>query len=226
MKRSITAFAILVFTLSACLNLDPVTAVPNPLAVTPSRQPIILSPTPILLYPTATITPSLPASITPSRTITAEPSITFTLTSTLTSTATETLIPTFTITNTPGPLTIQLLGCDTGFDLTHGMGEVTNAYITLVNASGLDLTAVCATLSAADEGRVHPDKTACVPSLPTGHQVNLKLTIDTTFQVDTIVSVNVTTNEGIPASMSDMACNDIGASQPAPETIGVVKPAP
>ena len=111
-----------------------------------------------------------------------------------------------------------------GFDLTHGMGDVTNAYVTIVNVSGLDLTMVCATLSAADEGRVHPDKTVCVPSLPNGYQVTLKLTVDTTFRVNTIMGVNVTTNEGISASVSDMACKDLGTLTPPPEVIGVVEP--
>ena len=118
------------------------------------------------------------------------------------------------------------MGCGMGFDLTHGMGEVTNAYVTVVNASGLDLTTVCATLSAADEGRVHPDKTVCVPSLPSGHQVTLKLTVDTTYQADTIVTVDVTSNEGLSASTGEQACKDFGSSQPAPETVGVVQPIP
>lgn len=222
MKRSITALATLAFSLSACLNLKPVTAVPNPLAVTPSRPPNILSPTPILLYPTASVTPTLAASATPSETSAPEPPATIPPTPT----ATEMSPPSPTASNLLTSLEIKLLGCNTGFDVTHGMGEVTNAYVTLINASGLDLTTVCATLSAADEGRAHPDKMACIPSLPNGTQVTLKLTIDTTFQVDTIVSVNVTTNEGIPASMSDVACNAIGASQPAPDTIGTAQPIP
>jgi hypothetical protein len=220
MKWLPATLAILTFTLTACWNMDPVTAAPNPFAVTPSRLPTILSPTPILIYPTTSATPSLTAPTTPSQTLTSEPSAIITLTPT----ATETFIPSPTASNLPASLEIQLLGCDTGFDLTHGMGEVTNTYITLINASGLDLTAVCATLSAADEGRLHPDKTICIPSLPTGYQVTLKLTIDTTLQVNTIVNVAVTSNEGILASTGGLACTDIGAFKPAPETIGVVRP--
>jgi hypothetical protein len=123
-------------------------------------------------------------------------------------------------------LAIQLLGCDTGLDVTHGMGEVTNAYVTIVNASGPDLTTVCATLSAADEGRLHPDKTVCAPSLPRGYQVTLKLTIDTTFQVNTIVGVAVTSNDGIFTTAGGLACGDIGAFKPAQEVIGVLQPIP
>lgn len=106
------------------------------------------------------------------------------------------------------------------------MGEVTNAYVTLVNASGPDLTTVCATLSSVDEGRAHPDKTVCVPSLPRGYQVTLKLTIDTTFRVNTIVQVDVVSNQGMLASAGGLACRDIGAFKPAPETIGVIQPIP
>ena len=214
MKRLPAALALMAFALSACMELDPVTAAPNPLAVTPSRLPNILSPTPILLYPTASATSTLPPSITPSLTMEATPTATMTFSPS----------PTSTSTNAPEPLAIQLLGCDTGFDLTHGMGEVTNAYVTLVNASGPDLTTVCATLSAADEGRLHPDKMICVPSLPGGYLVTLKLTIDTTFQVDTIVNIAVASNEGILASAGGLACRDIGAFKPATETIGVLQP--
>lgn len=222
MKRLIFLLAILTLALSACMNMDPVTAAPNPFSVTPSRPPNILSPTPILIYPTTSATLPPPPSLTPSQMPTAGPSATFTLPPT----ATETFTPSPTVTNTPEPLAIQLLGCDTGFDVTHGMGEVTNAYVTLVNAAGPDLTTVCATLSSADEGRLHPDKTVCAPSLPRGFQVTLKLTIDTTFQVNTIVQVDVLSNEGIFATAGGLACGDIGAFKPAQKVIGVLQPVP
>jgi hypothetical protein len=224
MKQWIAILTMLAFSLTACLNKDRVNIAPNLFAVTPSRSPIILSPTPILIYPTTTniVTPSPSLSLTPS--LTAIPSPTGT--ETIPSTATETLTPTFTITEASQMLTIQLLGCDTSLDLTHGMGEVTNAYLNLVNASGPDLTTVCATLSAADEGRIHPDKMICVPSLPRGYLVALKLTIDTTFQMDTIVNIAVTSNEGILASAGGLACRDVGSLKPELETIGVVQPIP
>ena len=220
MKRLMLTLAILSLTLAACSDTEVVTVFPPRNAITPTRPPTILSPTPILIYPTTSATLPPPPSPTPNQTLIAGTSPTFTLLPT----ATGTFTPTVTLTNTPVPLAIQLLGCDTGFDLTHGMGEVTNAYVVLANASGPDLTTVCATLSAADEGRVHPDKTACVPSLPRGYQVTLKLTIDTTFQVDTIVEVGVLSNEGTMASAGGLACRDIGSFVPAPEKIGVLEP--
>jgi hypothetical protein len=220
MKRLIVVCAILAFSLSACIDMDLVTAAPNPFSITPSRLPAILSPTPLLVYPTTSETLPPPPSLTPSLTLEPGPSPTFTLSPA----ASETFTPSPTATNIPTPLAVQLLGCDTGLDVTHGMGEVTNAYVTLVNAAGPDLTTVCATLSSADEGRAHPDKTVCIPSLPRGYQVTLKLTIDTTFQVNTIVDVAVTSNEGMFASASGQACRDIDVLVPAPEDIGVVMP--
>lgn len=226
MRRSFAALSILAIAISACINMDPVTAIPNPLSITPSRPPSILSPTPVLVYPTSssapTLAPSLPASASPSQTSTAAPSET----ATPTDTATETFLPSPTSATLPSSLEIQLMGCGMGFDLTHGMGEVTNAYVALVNASGLDLTTVCATLSAADEGRPHPDKTVCVPSLPNATQVTLKLTVDTTYRVNTVVSATVTSSEGLSASTDETACQDIGSYQPSSEIIGVVQPIP
>lgn len=224
----VITLTVLSFLLSACLDMDMVTSAPNPFVVTPSRPPTILSPTPLLIYPTTSATLPPPPSITPSQTATIGPSPTFTLSPTFTpsTTATETVTSSPTFTNTPIPLAIQLLGCDTSLDVTHGMGEVTNAYIILANASKPDLTTVCATLSAADEGRIHPDKTVCVPSLPAGFQVALKLTIDTTFRVVTIVNVTVNSNEGIFASAGGLACRDIGLFKPAPELLGVLQPIP
>lgn len=222
MRRFLAIFSLFTFALSACLNTDPVTAAPPRQNVTPSRTPNILLPTLTLAYPTATVTPTTPATNTPSPPPVSGPSPT----ATLTSTPTETFPPSPTNSLPPPSLTIQLMGCNTGLDVTHGMGEVTNAYLTLSNASGLDLTTVCATLSAPDEGRVHPDKTTCIPSLPTGYQLTLKLTIDTTFRVDTLVRVDVTSSEGISASLSETACTDIGPFPPAPETIGILQPIP
>jgi hypothetical protein len=214
MKRLIVTLALLTLLLTACGDMEFVTAAPNPFSITPSRPPSILSPTPIFIYPTTSASLPPPPSLTPSLTLAPDPSAT----DTLPPTATETFTP------APEPLSSQMLGCDTGIDVTHGMGEVTNAYVTIANASGPDLTMVCATLSSADEGRLHPDKTICVPSLPRGYQVTLKLTIDTTFQVNTIVQVDVLSNEGIFSSAGGLACRDIGAFKP--EMIGVLQPVP
>jgi hypothetical protein len=119
---------------------------------------------------------------------------------------------------------LDILGCDTSIDLVHQMGEVTNAYPVIRNSTGKNLTNVCATLSASDEARVHPDKTACVAALPGGYQVTLKLTVDTGAGQDTTIQVVVTTNEGVNASASLSSCRDIGLPGWLPDRVGVIEP--
>jgi len=106
------------------------------------------------------------------------------------------------------------------------MGEVTNAYPIIRNSTGSDLTNVCATLTASDEARLHPDKTSCIASLPNGFQVTLKLTVDTGFKQDTSIHVDVTSNEGVTASLTRSSCRDIGLPGWVPDKTGVVEPIP
>ncbi|MBI5932771.1 MAG: hypothetical protein HY867_03600 [Chloroflexi bacterium] len=210
MKWLICMLAIMALGLSGCLNTDAVTAAPNPFLITPSRSPLIYTVTPLIIYPTVSETPSATATLAVETPAASTPAFT------------ETLTPTFTL--APETLGITLLGCEAGFDVTHGMGEVTNVYVKLTNSFGPDLEAVCATLAAADEGRVHPDKTICVDSLPLGYQTILKLTVDTAFQVSSVVEVTVSSSNGLFLRAGGMACTDIGAFLPASETLGVVEP--
>jgi hypothetical protein len=106
------------------------------------------------------------------------------------------------------------------------MGEVTNAYALILNFSGQNLTNVCGTLTAIDEDRQHPDKTVCVASLPTGNQVLIKLTVDTQFQVDTYVRVDVETDQGLSASVVEESCRDIGIFKGDPDETGEIEPIP
>lgn len=212
MKWSICLPGILILLLSGCINTDAVTAAPNPFAITPSRAPFIFTVTPLIVYPTVSETPS--ATATPAMEAPAS----------LTPTASQTETPTPTFTLAPETLGITLLGCEAGFDVTHGMGEVTNVYVKLTNSFGPDLTAVCATLAAADEDRVHPDKTACVDALPQGYQTILKLTVDTAFQVSSVVEVTVSSSDGLFLRAGGLACTDIGGEIPLSEEIGVVRP--
>jgi len=215
MKRLTCALAFVALSLSSCINTDAITAAPNPFSITPSRLPNIFTVTPVIVYPTTSQTPTMTPSM---ATFTAEAFVSFTPTFTETPTPTSTLAP--------ENLGIELLGCEAGFDLSHEMGEVTNVYVRLTNSFGPDLTAVCATLSAADEGRVHPDKTVCVDSLPLGYQTILKLTADTTFQVSSVVDVTVSSSNGLFVHAGGLACTDIGGGIPASEEIGVAKPIP
>ncbi len=102
-----------------------------------------------------------------------------------------------------------LLGCDTGFDILHGLGEVTNIYTTIQNVAGVDLSNVVATGSASDEGEPHPDKTKSAQSLPANWEITFKLTVDTTFKKGTTIRVDVTSRQGTGASASTTDCRSI-----------------
>ncbi len=170
--------------------------------VSPSPPPGIISPTPVLP---------------PSGTDTATQSATPTLTQTMTPSPSFSPVP---------PLGLEIIGCNTSLDIIHGMGEVTNAYPLVQNRSTLDLTNVCATLSASDEARVHPDKTACIPILPAGNQMTLKLTVDTGFKQDTSIQVNVSTDQGSTSSAAQSSCRNLGLPGWVPAKVGLIEPIP
>lgn len=190
--------------MAGCVGIGPPVVVSLP-AVSPSPLPAVLSPTP----------PFQP-SPTPSGTLLAgSPSETPTASATL---------PTPTLT-AAGRLLLEIVGCNTSLDIRHQMGEVTNAFARLQNAGNADLSDVCATLSASDEARQHPDKTACIPSLPAGYQVTLKLTVDTGFKQDTSIQVDVATDQG-SATLSRPSCTEIGLPGWVPDQVGVLQPIP
>lgn len=126
----------------------------------------------------------------------------------------------------PGSVNVAILGCDTSIDVLHGMGEVTNAYVTISNSTASDVTNVCATLSALDEGRPHPDKTKCLPILPPGYQVTLKLTVDTTYRQSTPIQVDLTSGGNLLMRVGEPACKDIGLLLPGATGLGVLTPIP
>ena len=218
MKKLILASAMLITTLTSCGGMGFVTSGPNPFSITPSRAPAIVTATPLFIFPTTSA--SLPPP--PTWTTIAGPSGT----STDTPTPEWTYTPSPSATVTPFPVEISLLGCETSFDVLHGMGEVTNAYVIISNRNAVDLMNACTTLSAPDEGRAHPDKTVCLHSLPRGFRVALKLTIDTTFQVNTIVSVSFVADQGFALTAGGLACNQVGAFKPADDIIGVIQAIP
>jgi hypothetical protein len=181
----------------------------GPGVATPSPLPAIRSPTSPFV-PTSTSTP-VETPLPPTET--GSPTATFT--------ASPTDTPSMTLS-----LLLEISGCNTSLDITHGMGEVTNAYPLLRNYTLSDLTNVCATLSASDEARVHPDKTACIPLLPAGNQVLLKLTVDTGFKQDTSIQVDVTSQEGQNTSASASSCRALGLPGWIPAKIGTIEPIP
>jgi hypothetical protein len=197
------------FALTAC---DTFGYQPQPFPVwspIPSRTPGVVSPTPIIFtLPPNVVTLTLP--------LTETPSITPTL-------ATETPSSTF----TPVPVKsvqVDILGCNTSIDITHGMGEVTNAFVTVKNTGNVDLPDTCSLLRAIDEDRVHPDKKVCVLNLPVQHQVTLKLTVDSAYQQDTAIQVDTTTGDTLLLRVDRQSCTDIGLFGGAPNDTGVIKP--
>lgn len=216
MKRTL-AFFPLVFILSAC---DVWGQPPPPIPVwTPlaTQTPQIVSPTPFILQPPSTIDTPVIILITPvTPTNTEIPSPTNTLTP-----------PTATMTFTPVPVQavdLEILGCNTSFDLLLGMGEVTNAFVNMKNTGNVDLPNTCALLRAADEDREHPDKKRCVDNLPVAYQVKLKLTVDTRYQAATIIQVDVLSNDNILLRLDRQSCRNISLFGGVPSDVGAVKP--
>ncbi len=152
--------------------------------------------------------------------------------STSTNIPTNTLIPvssdtpTLTLTSPPsGPsISVEVLGCNTGIDVTHGMGEVTNAFVTLKNSGGVGLTNIKTTLFALDEGREHPDKTIEITTLPVGYDVTLKLTVDSTYRQETPIQIEVSGDNGLFQRVGSASCRDIGLLVPNPN--GLYTPVP
>lgn len=104
------------------------------------------------------------------------------------------------------------------------MGEVTNAFVTLKNAGNIELTNLRITLHALDEGREHPDKTVEVTALPTGHEVSLKLTVDSTYQEETPIQVEVADDAGLFERVGAESCRDIGLFAPEPASLNTPVP--
>ena len=219
--KKITPLLLMTLLLTACGW----TVSPQPFPVwtaIPSRTPGIVSPTPIILSPTMTAS-STPAVVPVTGSLpvpTTEIPSTFTPIppATGTASATSTVVPLQAI-------QIVIIGCNTGFDISHGMGEVTNAYVTLQNTGSVDLPNTCGLLRAADEGRPHPDKAKCVDSLPAGYQVTFKLTVDSTFKQSTAIQVDASSNDTLLLRVDQQSCADLDIGGGLiPGDIGVVKP--
>ncbi len=187
----------------------------------PSFTPGIITPTPFIIPPPIFVNTETPASnvtvispVTPENTHTPSPTPTFTPAQ-----------PTLTSTLAPfQSVNLAILGCNTSIDITHGMGEVTNAYVTVQNTGTIDLPNTCAILRAIDEDREHPDKKVCLPNLPAQTEVNLKLTVDSQYKVDTIIQVDATSNEITLLRLDKQSCRDISLFGGAPSDLGQIKP--
>ena len=221
MKKTLMTLLVYAALISAC---DMWSVNPQPLPAwtpIPSSTPGIVSPTPIILIPTiiATSTSTFTTgdfTPTPASVNTETPSPTAT-TALITPSETATLAPVQSV-------TLDILGCNTGIDITHGMGEVTNAYVTVKNNGTVDLPNTCALMRAIDEDREHPDKKKCVDNLPVQNQVTLKLTVDSAYKVNTVIQVDASSGDLLLLRVDQPSCTDIGLFGGEPADIGVVKP--
>lgn len=189
---------------------------PTPFTL-PTRTPAIFSPTPGSFGATAT-----PAFATATNTPTFLP------TSTNMPSLTPSVVPidSFTPTSPANAPAIQIviLGCNTSIDITHGMGEVTNAYVTLKNIGNVELTNLIATLYALDEGREHPDKVQEISSISVGYEVTLKLTADSTYKQESPIQVEISSDQKLFPREGVATCRDLGLF--VPEPIGLKTPVP
>lgn len=183
----------------------------------PSSTPSIFTATPLIIPPPGTITPAVTiiSQVTETASQTPPPSSTVTLAQ-----------PTQTFTQAPiQSVGIDILGCNTGIDILNGMGEVTNAYVTIKNTGTVDLPNTCGFLRAIDESnRAHPDKEVCVPNLPAQNQVILKLTVDSTYQQSTIIQVDALSNDVVLLRIDRQSCRDISLFGGAPSNVGIIQP--
>lgn len=215
MKKLIPLLFLL--TLSAC-NTWGVPPQPFPVwTAIPSSTPNIITATPFIIPP--------PGSITPAVTIISQ--VTETASQIPPPSATPTIaLPTQTFTLAPvQSVDIEILGCNTSIDILHGMGEVTNAYVKVKNTGTVDLPNTCGLLRAIDESeREHPDKEVCVNNLPAQQQVTLKLTVDSTYQQNTIIQVDVLSNAVVLLRKDQQSCRDINLFGGTPADVGIIKP--
>ena len=206
-----TLFPILLMLLTASCNgwvIQPGPFTPPPPFLPPTNTPSVMTATPVVIAasPTATnivfITATTPPTPLPSDT----------------PVSVQTILPS-------GPsVSVEILGCNTSIDVTHGMGEVTNAFAILRNTGGTELTNVTVTLHALDEGREHPDKTVEVTFLLIGYKVNLKMTVDSTYQEDTPIQIEVSADSGLFQRVGVESCKDIGLFAPNPSDLNTPMP--
>jgi hypothetical protein len=220
--KKIFILPILIFFLGAC---DTLSAPPqsNPSwTPDPSHTPIIVTATPIIV--------TLPFTVTVVQELTNIVPVTITNTEIPSGTPTNTPVPP---TETPTPIftstavqsiTVDILGCNTSIDITHGMGEVTNAYVTVKNTGTVDLPNTCSLLRAIDEDRMHPDKKQCITNLPVQNQVTLKLTVDSTYKQNSVIQVDTSSNDVLLLRVDKPSCTDISLFGGTPSDLDVIKP--
>ena len=213
MKKFISVF-LAMFLLSSCSGwfFRPSPYNPPTPFLPPTNTPSIFTPTPVVIG----LQSATPIVATSTVVITNTPFADITNTPIATNTPTVTVAA--------PSVSVEVLGCNTSIDVTHGMGEVTNAFVTLKNTGNVELTNVKATLFALDEGREHPDKTVEIVSIPAAYKVTLKLTVDSTYREETPIQIEVTANGGLFQRVGANSCRDIGLFAPNPASLNTPVP--
>jgi hypothetical protein len=214
-KITLTFLAMLLLTSCNGWFFQPSPYTPPTPFLPPTITPSILSPTPVVIgvnsaTPSVATTTAVPSN-TPFTAITNTPLVLATDTPLGTATNTA-LVPT-------SDISVELLGCSTSIDVTHGMGEVTDAFVTLRNTGNVDLTNIRATVFALDEGREHPDKTVEIAILPVNYQISIKLTADSTYREETPIQLEVAADGNLFQRIGEASCRDIGLFAPRPESL-------
>lgn len=110
----------------------------------------------------------------------------------------------------PAPkLNIEIIGCTTGYDVFHGLGEVTNVYADIRNIGNADASGVVAGAFATDEGEVHQNKYAIIGDIPFGYAARVKMTVDTTSNVFGTITVMAEADDADSTQKSTSNCADI-----------------
>ena len=193
--------------LGGCQFIDQVLPPPTTPLFRPRTSVPAVQNTPAVL--TATAAATYPPTRTPFPTATPIP------------TATPTATPT--LTHTPEPqIEAEIVTCDTGIDIAHGLGEVTNGYVLVKNVGARGVTGMVVSLEANDEDQARTDRSYNVGYLPSGYQMALKLTVDTKNGVDTILTAHVTAVEGVDFSVTANDCSRRSPDRAAINALGTL----
>ncbi|MFT3894502.1 MAG: hypothetical protein QM730_22970 [Anaerolineales bacterium] len=216
-KRIIPALLITLL-LSSCNGwiIQPLPSNPPTPFLPSTPLPSIYTQTPVIIG-VASATSAPVNTDTPIPTNTDQPPVSFTFTPSTDASATSDP-------NGTPSVSVRVLGCNTSIDVSHGMGEVTNAFVILTNTGTIELTNLRVTLNALDEGREHPDKTVELTALPIGYQVTVKLTVDSTYQKDTPIQVATVSDQATFPIEGLASCTDLGLFAPKPEALNTPVP--
>lgn len=96
---------------------------------------------------------------------------------------------------------------------------MTNAYVTIQNVGNLTASDLVVALSSPSASGLHPDRNYTIGYLPEGHEISLKLTVDTQNSEDSSVTATVT-GDGLEESASKDSCRRRTPDRQAIQALG------